>query len=215
MSLADALRDGRLNPADLGTQTWVPQVWWRVYPQRYGATGYNDTRMGNARFSPLEHAGAIVPTIYAGTTVATALMETVLHDVPTPSAGFILRLSARTDKRAGSFRPADDLVLADFSSVGLRRLGLGRPDVIDSDKPHYPITRQLAQWVYANRPDIQGIVWTSRQHDEERAILLFEPRLAGMQLHVQALDEPIVDGPHLGTLMDLLERLGAGLELDP
>ncbi|MBL0394103.1 RES family NAD+ phosphorylase [Ramlibacter monticola] len=155
--MADALRDGSLTPADLGTRNWAPQAWWRVYPQRYGPTGFNDTPHGNARFSPLEHAGAIVPVLYAGTTVGAALMETVLHDVPSPSIGFLLRLSAKTEKRLGSFQPAGDLVLADLSALGLRRLGLDRADVIDSDKAQYPITRQLAQWIYTNRPDVQGI----------------------------------------------------------
>ena len=214
MNLADALRDGSLNPANIGTRNWAPQAWWRVYPQRYGLTGFNGTPHGNARFSPLEHAGAIVPVLYAGTTVDAALMETVLHDVPSPSVGFLLRLSTKTVKRLGSFQPTGDLVLADLSALGLRRLGLDRADVIDSDKAQYPVTRQLAQWIYATRPDVQGISWTSRQHDEEQAIVLFEPRLAGRVLQVQAMDETFVDGIHLGTLMNLLDRLGAKLFLD-
>lgn len=53
---------------------------WRVYPRRYGVDGFNGTSLGNARFSPLEAAGAIVPTLYAGSTLDVALMETVWHD---------------------------------------------------------------------------------------------------------------------------------------
>ncbi|GAB3768912.1 hypothetical protein GCM10028796_33250 [Ramlibacter monticola] len=44
--------------------------------------------------------------------------------------------------------------------------------------------------------------------------MLFEPRLAGRVLQVQAMDETFVDGIHLGTLMTLLDRLGAKLFLD-
>jgi hypothetical protein len=44
---------------------------------------FNPSPAGNARFSPLVNAaGAVIPTLYAGTTLDCALMETVFHDVP-------------------------------------------------------------------------------------------------------------------------------------
>lgn len=93
-------------------------------------------------------------------------------------------------------------MLTDCSSVGLLRLGLARRDGIASDKPQYPVTRQLARRGLRKSPDIQGLTWTPT-----RAIVLFEARRAGVQRHVQALDEPIVNGPHLGILMTRLSGL--------
>jgi hypothetical protein len=44
---------------------------------------FNPSSLGNARFSPLVSAsGDVIPTIYAGTTLDCAMMETIFHDVP-------------------------------------------------------------------------------------------------------------------------------------
>lgn len=212
MKLQDALLGRHLDPAQVGRVQWAPRELWRVFAQVHGPTGFNATGRGNARFSPLEHAGANIPTLYAATSVPAALMETVLHDAPIPSAGFILTLEpAKDPRRVARLQTTVALTLADLSTVGLRRLGLSRSDVIDSDKTHYPATRALAQWIYATCPDVQGMAWTSRQDDSAQAVVLFEPRLVGTAL---ALAEPEADffsGPHHAALIELVGRLGAGL----
>ena len=73
----DALADGRLAPARISMIDLAPPLLWRVYPRRYGVDGFNGTRLGNAHFFLLEVAGAIVPTLYAGSTIDITLMETV------------------------------------------------------------------------------------------------------------------------------------------
>lgn len=156
-----------------------------------------------------------MPTLYAGTTVEVALMEVVLRDVPVPSAGFVMRLDARTDpRRVAQLLPRRELRLADLSTLGLRRLGLQRPDVIDCNESAYPSTRALAQWIYANCPAAQGIAWTSRQDDKGQAIVLFEPRVAPDSFDVIESDQSFTDGHHNAALMDLLDRLGASLVIE-
>lgn len=212
MKLADVLAVGHLDPANVGIVEWPARALWRVYPQAYGPAGFNPTNKGNARFSPIEHAGAIVPTMYAATTVQAALMETVLHDAPTPSAGFILTLDPVAEqRRIAQLHTPGPLQLADLSTVGLRRMGLERSDVLDSDKPHYPMTRQLAAWIYAQCPDVHGLAWTSRQDDSAQAVVLFEPRLVAGALGVVYEDQEFTDGPHHAALIELLVRLGASL----
>lgn len=50
----------------------------RVHLDRYRPDAFNPGLAGNARFSPIrDDAGNPVPTLYAGTTMACALMETV------------------------------------------------------------------------------------------------------------------------------------------
>lgn len=208
----DALADGRLDPAKIGMIDLALPLLWRVYPRRYGVDGFNATRLGSARFSPLEVAGAIVPTLYGGSTLDVALMETVWHDAPTPSDGFHLLLKGATEpRRVGSLKPSAALHLVDLTTVGLRRLGLARCDVIDSDQTAYPITRQLSAWLYENKPNAQGICWISRQNDEGKAVVLFEPRLASVKLAVDSEDEIFTDGPHLDALLTLAERMGASV----
>ena len=207
-----ALADGRLDPAKISMIDLAPPLLWRVYPRRYGVDGFNGTRFGNARFSPLEVAGAIVPTLYAGSTLDVALMETVWHDAPNPSHGFHLVLKEATEpRRVGSLKPSAALHLVDLSTVGLRRLGLARADVIDSDPVSSPVTRQLSAWLYENKPDAQGICWISRQNDEGRAVVLFEPRLGPVKLAVNTDDQIFTGGPHLDALLTLAERLGANV----
>lgn len=216
MKLQDTLSGGHLDPAQVGRVQWEPRTLWRVYAQVHSPAGFNGSNRGNARFSPIEHAGAIIPTMYVATTVQAALMETVLHDAPAPSAGFILTLDPATDpRRISRLQSTAPLTLADLSTVGLRRLGVSRSDVVDSDKTHYQVTRQLATWVYANCPDVQGLAWTSRQDDSAQALVLFEPRLAGGALAVVEQDADFFSGPHHAALIELVGRLGAGLIIVP
>lgn len=212
MRLRDALLGGHLDPGHVGRVHWESRTLWRVYAQVHGPVGFNKSNRGAARFSPIEHDAATIPTLYAATSVQAALMETVLHDAPHPCAGFILTIDPAKDLRLiCRLQMTAPLTLADLSSVGLRRLGISRSDVVESDKTFYPVTRQLASWIYANCPDVQGLAWTSRQDDSAQAVVLFEPRLSGAAL---ALAEPPADffsGPHQVALVELLSRLGASL----
>src|SRR6266567_4321569 len=71
-------------PLDATLKLWKdPAHLYRVHPAIYAEAQFNPSAAGDARFSPLpDAAGAIVPTLYAGTTLDCALMETVFHNVP-------------------------------------------------------------------------------------------------------------------------------------
>ncbi len=157
--------------------------------------------------------------MYLGSSVDVALMEVVLRNAPVApqsSVGYMLALEVSTEtRRLACLEPSADLVLADLSTSGLRRLGLSRSDAIECDKTGYPITRQLATWLYDHDPDIQGIYWTSRQLDEGQAIVLFEPRMRGTRLAVQRKDECFTNGPHKDSLVLLADRMGAVVRLLP
>ena len=99
----------------------------------------------------------------------------------------------------------------DLTTVGLRRLGLTRSDAIDSDPVDYAITRKLSAWLYESKPDAQGICWVSRQNDESRSVVLFEPRLGAVNFAVGTEDKMFTDGPHLDTALTLAERMGASV----
>lgn len=214
-ALALALASGALDPAQVSLRELpAATLVWRVYPGTYGPAQYNPSPASNARFSPFEHAGALVATMYAATTVQAALMETVLRNVPRPSAGYILPLIPATEvRRVAQLRATQPLQLADLSALGLRRLGLNRVDVIECDKTGYPDTQRLAQWVYARRPDVQGVWWTSRQDDSAQALVLFEPRVAADALEVVTSDESFTAGAHYTVLTNTLTQLGASLSM--
>lgn len=218
-ALGDALSSGSLKAEDLGIlESWrPPEPLWRVYSQTFGATGFNGTAKGYARFSPLKRAdGSVVPTMYAGTTLDVALMEIVLRDVPTPSVGFQLILPERgaEQRRVTELVLDQPLRMVDFSTIGLRRIGLDRADVVDCDSSNYPATQALGAWAYASTVavdptnTIHGLVWTSRQDDSGQAAVFFGDRLPSGALESQNPDQHLHAGNVDAALMRLASRLG-------
>ncbi len=204
----------KVDPAAIRAVTVAPRLWWRVYREPFGPSAYNTTDKGNARFSPIKDAGGqIIPTLYCGTTPAVALMETILHDVARPSEGYILNLPApdKEFRRMACLVNVHPLQLADFTALGIRKVGLKKSEVIETDKTQYPYSRDIAQWLYRMRPDLQGILWSSRQDDRGQAMVVFEPRLTATPLHIWQHGEPIAEGTNLDELADLLDVMGAGV----
>ena len=202
----------KLRATDIGTVTVPRGLWWRVHSSAFEPNAFNASPNGNARFSPIyDTSGAVIPTMYVGSTPAVALMETVLHDAPSPSAGFILTLpsSDKEVRRAACLVSCEPLLVADFSALGLRRLGLKKSDVIDSEKCKYPLSRDLATQVHALMPNVQGIQWASRQDDRGSAMVIFGQRLKRGGLRVWHGNEPVFEGVIFDELLDLLERLDA------
>ncbi len=217
--LHDALASGALEPRNIGIlDSWSPaEPLWRVYSESFGATGFNGTSKGYARFSPLKRPdGSLVPTLYAGTTLDVALMEVVLRDVPTPSAGFQLMLPKPSmEQRCVTLLVLGaPLRMVDFSAIGLRRIGLDRGDVVDCDSSNYPDTQALGAWVHANTAsadpakNVHGIVWTSRQDDSGQAAIFFGDRLTAGVLTALDSGQSLQAGHVEAALMRLANRLG-------
>ena len=159
------------------------QVIHRIHLSLYRGIEFNPGTKGNARFSPIEDsAGASVPTLYGGTTFDCAAMETIFHDVP-----FVVGLRTYDKQRlAGQvlsrLAPRRDLVLADLSATALRKLGLRRNQLIDTEKDRYPETRPWAEAIHAGCPEAEGLCWVSRQDDRARALMLFGDRVPARHL---------------------------------
>lgn len=191
------------------------QTWFRVHDfdpatQRYEPHAFNDSGLGNARFSPLrDPAGKLIPTIYAASTPLGAIAEIVLHDAPTPSVGYILPWSTiKTGKLHISDIAAPALNLVDLTSMGLRAAGLHPHDLFAGEKPDYPRTRDWALYVWANVPAAQGLVWMSVRDNTSQAIMLFGDRLPAKAVQWAGMLEPILVVENEVDL--LLKKLGAG-----
>lgn len=152
----------------------------RVHQRRYRADEFNPGVNGNARFSPIQDdRGAAIPTLYGGSTMACALMESVFHDVP-HTAGFkSFDRTKLADQAHSTLRLERELELADLSSIPLRKLGVTRKQLIDTEKTQYRATRTWAVAIHRGHPTIQGLYWVSRQDDSARAVVLFGDRIAG------------------------------------
>ncbi|WP_051242814.1 RES family NAD+ phosphorylase [Azohydromonas australica] len=185
--------------------------WWRVHPSRYAGDAFNPNPASHARFSPLRRPdGTVLPVMYAADRVEGALMETVFHEAPCPSAGAHLQ---RADIEAKSLvlsqlNCSGPLTLIDLSSTGLRRMGLLRSQVIDTNAVRYSATRALAQHLYERMPQAQGLLWMSRLFDQSRSVVLFADRIPVQHISVAALQRSVLDAGVEETIMDLIDQLG-------
>jgi RES domain len=162
---------------DLQVETWeAGEKLLRVYHRDHGPQGFNPTA-GSARFRPVRTAkGAVVPTAYGAADIETALAETLLRGVDALAAGSRRRLFLKevSGIEMAVLVPRRDISLARFRGQGLTRLKLRRSDVIDCESTRYPYTAEWAQAVFDCPIDVGGIVWTSKQSDAERAVMLWE-----------------------------------------
>lgn len=189
----------------------VDSILHRVHLAHYGATVFNPGVHGNARFSPIRNAeGQPIPTLYAGATLACALMETVFHDVP-HVPGFRSLDRARFIRQVHSTLTLHQpLQLVDLASIPLRRLGISRRQLIDTEKDTYPATRRWAEAIHTQCPSAQGLSWISRQDDSARALVLFGDRIEAGALVQSGASSPLLDeaGTCCDAVLDLAERLG-------
>jgi hypothetical protein len=185
----------------------------RVHHLDYGAVQFNPGLKGNARFSPIADAhGDPIPTLYGGSSFACAVMESVFHDVPFV-AGFKAYDKGKLAGQGHSqFSASQDLLLADLGSKALRKLGVPRNALIDTEKDQYPVTRQWAVAIHAQFPKVQGLCWISRQDDSARAVVLFGDRIADGLLELGVATRSLVSDPAAyGELLALAEQIGVDI----
>ncbi len=165
--------------------------------------------VGNARFSPIRNAeGDVIPTLYDGATKDRALIETIFHDV-----SFAPGLKTYDKSKIGAqvlsaLEITADLELLDLASVPLRKLGISRRALIDTEKDQYPRTRKWAEVLYQQCPKAQGLLWVSRQEDTARAVMLFGDRVTPKTLRPSGEPLSLVnDSATWDEVLDLAERL--------
>lgn len=185
----------------------------RVHQDKYACDQFNPGLNGNARFSPIEDVlGNPIPTLYGGTTFECAAMETVFHDVPFAPGLKTLDKTKLAGQVHSQVKLGADLVLADFRSKALRKLGVARSQIIDTEKDQYPITRQWAEAVHKQCPDVQGICWTSRQDDSAQALIVFGDRLkAGVLQQAGPSRNLVSDSKAYGEILVLAEQIGVDI----
>jgi RES domain len=196
------------------TVTWPKrQVIHRVHLKMYGSSEFNPGLKGNARFSPIKASdGASIPTLYGGTTFDCAAMETVFHDVAFAAGLKTFDKLKLTDHVYSQVTPKRDLNLADLSATALRKLGVQRNELIDTEKDKYPDMRKWAEAIHAVCPTAEGLCWVSRQDDRALAVMLFGDRVAATVLLPTA--DPcnvLADVLVYADLLALADRIGVNI----
>jgi hypothetical protein len=202
------------SPLDATLVTWKRgREMHRVHDVAYLGNQFNPSSSGNARFSPIyDPSGLILPTLYAGTTLDCALMETIFHDLPFKKGFKPVSKQKVVDKVHTILLPRVDLRLVDLSTIALHKLGIDRLHLIDTTKAHYPRTRSWAEALYAQISNAHGLSWTSRQHDHEQAVVLFGSRIKSSDLAVSGPSSPLMEESDVTlSVIELATKLGATL----
>ncbi len=184
---------------------------FRIHPGRYGATEFNVNAKGEARFSPLvEATGQVIPTMYAGSSLDCALMETVFHDVPFVR-GPKLHSKAKhvAGKIASALRLSRDLLFVDLTSVALHKLGIPPENLTRTGAALYRETRAWALAVHQEQSQAEGLLWTSRQDDTAFALVLFGDRIQPGTLEAAGESFSLIlpDGSPRAEVQTLAQRL--------
>jgi hypothetical protein len=138
-------------------------------------------------------------------------METVFHDVPFTAGPKMLSKSTHVAGKVYSQLPlCRDLDLIDLSAIPLRKLGISRKDLIECDGSQYPETRAWALALHNQYPNGEGLVWTSRQADPARAIVLFEDHFKRGAMSANGTHTSLLlpDGSAITAVLQLAQRLG-------
>ncbi|NOJ41512.1 RES family NAD+ phosphorylase [Bradyrhizobium australiense] len=204
-------------PADLANlvnmKTWPKgQVFHRIHQKIYGSSQFNPGK-GNARFSPIKASdGSSIPTLYGGTTFECAAMETVFHDVPFAPGLKTFDKQKLVDQVRSQVTPKRDLNLVELSTTSLRKLGVKRSELIDTEKDEYPNTRKWAEAIHAACPHADGLCWVSRQDDRALALMLFGDRITAKDLSPTGAPQNLLtDIPLYADLVALADRIGVNL----
>jgi len=197
------------------TTTSLPKssVLHRIHRNKYGAVQFNSTSYGNARFSPIkDQTGDIISTIYCGSTKDCAMMETIFHDVPY-STGFKSYDSTKLKNQLYSqIQLTHSLKLISLENKSLRKMGINRTQLIDTEKDHYPQTRKWAEALHSQCPEAQGLKWVSRQDDSAHAFIFFRDRISEGTLQQKAHSKSLIaDAETRNFVADLVEHVGVVL----
>lgn len=171
----------------------------RVFNPDHGPTSFNPgfpTSGIHGRFHFFQDpAAAVVPVLYGSDQGDGAISETIFHDVPID--GPARYVPERRLGRASivSLRPTRDLRLVQLLGHGLRRLRIRAGNLTDTDPAEYPRTVPWAQSLHRNFPDVDGLVWMSRQFNSAKAVVLFGDRVASSELQVVSHTLPLRVGP--------------------
>jgi hypothetical protein len=195
------------------TRLSAGDVLHRVHLEKYGADQFNPGVYGNARFSPIrDERGQPIPTLYAGTTMPCALMETVFHDVPHVPGFKSFDKGKLAGQQHSTVEVTQELKLADLRSLALRKLGISRKQLIDTEKDQYPATRKWAEAVHRQCLEAQGLSWVSRQDDSARAFVFFGDRVPEGALQQRGDSRSLLqDADAYSEVLDLAERIGVSI----
>ena len=186
----------------------------RVHDRSLATDSFNPCKGGRTRFAPIhERNGHCIPSFYAGTTLESAIYETIFHDVPIDAARKTVPLFQITRRAHGTVRVLRDVALANLRAADLRKWNVPRDALVASPPSCYAQTGAWAKAIHDQFPDVEGMIWTSNQCDPHSALLLFGDRVAPTDVAVVAVRHGAVDSSFLRDARVAGARAGIAITL--
>ncbi len=149
-----------------------------------------------------------MPTLYAASSREAAAYESIFHDIEADAAFKTVRLDIVTSRSVSLIAPKRDLRVASLFTPDLKAWRLRRTDLIDTPKSTYDQTVFWAQAIHCAHAGADGLIWTSRQCDPERCVVLFGDRVAETDFDVLERLEVATDAALLLQLRGFGRRAG-------
>lgn len=173
-------------------------------------TSFNPGKGEPTRFAFFnDDKGTPVPVLYAAENVETAVCESILHHLP--AAGGMVFPNHYADRIAAGITTVRPLQVASFRGVGLRRFGLDRSQLTDTDSAYYDKTVKWAEAAW--KAGLDGCEWTSRRLDSSAAYVFFDRANGAFKIAPGVAPKVFLNGPDLNWLINFCARINIDVEL--
>ena len=181
----------------------------RTHARAFRPAQFNPCLGQPTRFAPFDDAaGRCVPTLYAANTREAAAFETIFHDIEATAAFKTVRLNTVQARSFSRIATTRDLRLVSLFTPDLKAWRLQRSDLIDTPKSVYDQTVLWAKAVHEAHVNVDGLIWTSRQCDPERCMVLFEDRISERAFDVLERLDVAADAALLLEIREFGRRAG-------
>jgi hypothetical protein len=192
---------------------------WRVHSRCRPGTEFRqvapDPHFGGNRFDSTPDDP--FPYLYAATDGPTALLETLVRDVPFDNTGKrMIHRTAVRGRRLTLMTPTVDLALISLLTTADLASSCQDEWLTQTRPAEYPQTRRWSQWLRARTPWAQGMIWLSCRNLGCQSLVLFGDRLpAGVLTVVPGAAVDLDDGAGAAWLNRQLEPYRVSVRLPP
>lgn len=173
----------------------------RVHLTRFAGNAFNPCAGGRTRFAPIADAnGQCVPSLYAGSTLNSAIYETIFHDVPAKAAFKTVRRREVHSRSHTELTLQAHLDMFSLRAVDLRKWRIKRQQLIGSSAKLYGQTARWAEAIHHAFPRADGLVWTSNQCNPDSAFLFFGDRVNAVNFKITGTRDGLTDKSFQGDV---------------
>lgn len=183
-------------------------VIYRVHSMAFAPTEFNPGH-GKGRFHPFQDiSGRCVPVMYGSDCREGALSETVFRGVPVVGTMRGIRRNMLKPVLLSLLVAKRNLRMIDLRGNGLRRLGLQRNQLLETEADSYPLTAAWSKALHRCNCTIDGLIWISRQFDTASVMVLFGDRLSSNDLGVLMGSISLYKGSGFSYVQQIAEDAG-------